>query len=620
MKSVLMIVSTGKNIYALCIAFTLATIFLPAQFSFSREKINKPVTIDAGIASIDITPQFPIRMAGYAALSRSTETDSILQPISAKALALGSDEQHPSILITVDLVGIPWRITKDVVDFLSKEKGIDPAQIAICASHTHGGPEVGTLINILQFRKGYFTDSLLALSQLIHITQYTEQLTKKMKEVAVAALNDRKPASVAWGQGQALFAANRRIKNGPRDVALPILKISAPDGTLRGVFVNYACHGTTLTGDMHKIHGDWIAEAHRVIEARHPGAAALIALGCAGDANPSPRGTLENVQQHGKEIADNVDKLLAAQLQPLNAPPVGKMKWIKLPFSKVPDVNELIAQAKDESVKGYYARLALERVERGETIPATLDYPVQVWNFDNKMAMVNLGGEVVVDYSIRLKDEYGAERLWINSYSNDVSSYIASRRVIKEKEGRYRYEGETSMYWYNKPSPFTPEVEDIIANAVGELIPSAFKEKRPAVNIQELVQKEADGSYLLVSWLAGTVGDRIKYMPEWKAFGRFDTKDQAIWKTNIAKAGKYDVYIEYSVSDKEAGKIFMLKAGNKKLKGKIEKTGSWFTYKTKKIGTLHLSAGTLDFVLGAGSEKEKGPLFDLREVRLISVK
>jgi hypothetical protein len=56
------------------------------------------------------------------------------------------------------------------------------------------------------------------------------------------------------------------------------------------------------------------------------------------------------------------------------------------------------------------------------------------------------------------------------------------------------------------------------------------------------------------------------------------------------------------------------------LKGKIEKTGSWFTYKTKKIGTLHLSAGTLDFVLGAGSEKEKGPLFDLREVRLISVK
>ena len=615
MKPASMIALTRKNVYSLCIALTLATIFLPGKFSFSQEKIKMPSTVEAGVASIDITPQFPIRMAGYAA-RLSTEADSVLQPISAKALALGSDGQHPSLLITVDLVGIPWRITKEVVDFLSKEKGIDPAQVAICASHTHGGPEVGNLINILQYRDGNFTDSLLALSQLIHITQYTEQLTQKLKDVAVAALNNRKPALIAWGQGQALFAANRRTKGGPVDVALPILKITDPDGSLRGVFVNYACHGTTIGGDMHKIHGDWIAEAHRVIEARHPGATALIALGCAGDANPSPRGTLENVQQHGKEIADNVDKLLTAQLQPLNAPPVGKMKWIKLPFSKVPDVDELMAQTKDESVKGYNARLALERVERGETIPSMLDYPIQVWNFDNKMAMVNMAGEVVVDYSIRLKDEYGAEQLWVNAYSNDVPCYIASRRIIKEGG----YEGETSMYWYNKPSPFAPEVEDIIVNAAGELMPSAFKEERPAVNSREVVQKEDDGSYRLVSWLAGTAGERIKYMPEWKAFGWFDAKDQALWKANIEKAGKYDVYIEYSVSDREAGKTFTFQYGSKKLKAKTDKTGSWFTYKVKKIGTIRLSAGELDFILGAGSGKESGSVFDLREVKLVPVK
>ena len=615
MKSALMIISIRKSIYTLCVVLTLATIFLPAKFSFSQEKVNKPVMVDAGVASVDITPEFPIRMSGYAA-RLSSEADSVLQPISAKALALGSDNQHPSVLITVDLVGIPWRITKEVADFLSKQKGIDPAQIAICASHTHGGPEVGNLINILQYRNGQFTDSLLALNQLIHITQYTEQLTQKLKEVAVAALNNRKPALVAWGQGQALFAANRRTKRGPVDVALPMLKISDPDGTLRGVFVNYACHGTTLGGDVHKIHGDWIAEAHRLIEARHPGATALIALGCAGDANPSPRGALEHVQQHGKEIADNVDKLLTAQLQPLNTPPVGKMKWIKLPFSKVPDVNELIVQAKDESVKGYYARLALERLERGEAIPPALDYPVQVWNFDGKMAMVNLAGEVVVDYSIRLKDQYGAECLWVNGYSNDVPCYIASRRVI----GEGGYEGETSMYWYNKPSPFAPEVEDIIVHAAGELMPAPFKEARPAVNRLQTVQQEADGSYRLVSWLAGTAGNRIKYMPEWKAFGFYNVGDQVIWKADIVKAGKYDVYIEYSVSDKDAGKTFILQAGSKKLKGKFEKTGSWFTYKTKKAGTLRLPAGTLDFTVGGDPAKEKGAMFDLREVTLVPVK
>lgn len=599
----------------LCAVISLVAVSLPVKFSFAQLSSNDRLMIAAGIASVDITPRFPIRMAGYAA-RLSTEADSILQPISAKALALGSDEQHPSVMITVDLVGIPWRITKNVVDYLSKEKGIDPAQIAIFASHTHGGPEVGNLINILQYRDGKFSDSLLSLDQLIHIAQYNEQLTRQLKEVAVAALKNRKPAFVSWGQGQALFAANRRTKGGPVDVALPILKISEPDGTLRGVFINYACHGTTLGGDMHKIHGDWIAEAHRVIESRHPGAVALIALGTAGDANPSPRGTIENVQQHGKEIADNVDKLLTAQLQPLNTPPAGKMIWVKLPFSKIPDVEELIALTKDETIKGYNARLALERVERGETISPVLDYPIQVWNFDNKMAMVNLAGEVVVDYSVRLKDLFGAEHLWVNGYSNDVPCYIASRRTLKEGG----YEAEASMYWYNKPSPFAPEVEDIIVNAVSDLMPAVFKEKRPATNHEEIIHKAEDGFYYLSSWQAGTQGSKIKYMPEWKAFGWFDAKDQAIWKVNIENAGKFDVYLDWSVSDASAGKSFELIIGNKNIKGRVDKTGSWFTYAVKKIGSVRLKTGEMTVVLKSGSAKEDGSMFDVRAVKLVPAK
>lgn len=592
-----------------------AGIVLSAGYTFSQKKNITPPPVEAGFASIDITPEFPVRMAGYAA-RLSSEADSILQPISAKALALGSDTQNPSLLITVDLVGIPWRITRDVADYLSKEKGIKPEQIAIYASHTHGGPEVGNLINILQYRKERFTDSLLELNQLIHITQYTEQLTRKLKEVAVEALSNRKPAHIYWGQGQALFANNRRTKGGPVDVALPILKITNPDGTLRGVFINYACHGTTLGGNMHKIHGDWIAEAHREIETRHPGTTALIALGCAGDANPSPRGTVENIQQHGKEIADNVDKLLTAQLQPLHTPPAGKMKWVKLPFSKIPDAAELITWTNDGSIKGFYARLALESTLRGDAIPPALDYPVQVWNFDNKMAMINLAGEVVVDYSIRLKDAYGAEQLWVNGYANDVSCYIASRRIVKEGG----YEGETSMYWYNKPSAFVPEVEDIIIHAADELIAPVFKNIRPETNHQTVIQKEDDGSYRLSSWLAGTKGERIKYMPEWKAFGWFDAKDQASWEVEITKPGRYDVFLEWSVSDAMAGKSFEITAGNKKVKGRVEKTGSWFTYHTQKMGSLLLKQGKETFILKSAVNTIEGSMFDVREIRLVPAK
>ena len=604
-----------KNTVVFTRLLILVSILLFGKISFSQQTAPANGTMEVGVARVDITPDGPIRLAGYGARPKS-ESEGVLHKLSAKALAFGSDTQNPSILITVDLVGIPYRITKKLTDELSKNVGIDPAHLVICASHTHGGPEVGNLLNILQYRGDHFSDSLLALDQLTHIAQYTEQLSQKLEQVALAALKDRKPALVAWGQGQALFAKNRRTPGGPVDVALPMLRITNPDGSLKAILVSYACHGTTLEGSVNKIHGDWIAEAQSDIEARHPGVTAMVAIGCAGDANPGPRGTMEDLQAHGKEIADNVDKLLTAQLQPLTSPPVGNMKWIKLPYSEIPTVPELIDLSKDQTVKGYEARLNLDRVMRGKKIPTELDYPLQTWNWDNKMAMVNLAGEVVVDYSTRLKDELGAEHLWINAYSNDVPCYIPSRRILKEGG----YEGETSMYWYDKPTKFSPKVEDLIVNAVHELIPATFKAERPATNHQELIQQDNDGTYILPASLAESIGPNIKYMPEWKAFGWFTTADRAEWNVNIDKTGKYDVYIDWSVSDSEAGKSFVVDAGKKKIKGKAGKTGSWFTYRMEKIGTVRLSAGTQKLVLKSNSKSEKGAMFDLREIKLALVK
>jgi hypothetical protein len=147
------------------------------------------------------------------------------------------------------------------------------------------------------------------------------------------------------------------------------------------------------------------------------------------------------------------------------------MKWIKLPFANVPTVVELIEFTKDPTIKGYYARLALDRIQRGETLPTALDYPIQTWSFDNKLLMINMGGEVVADYAARFKKDFGSGRIWINAYSNDVACYIASRRVIREGG----YEADASMYCYDKPSPLAETVEDDIVDTVRELTPASFK-------------------------------------------------------------------------------------------------------------------------------------------------
>ena len=580
--------------------------------SFAQQNTATKGGMEIGVASVDITPEGPIRLAGYAARDKN-ESQGIIHRLFAKALAFGSDDQERSIFITVDLVGIPGHITARVAERLQEEIDIDPAHIVISASHTHGGPEVGTLLNILQYRGTSFSDSLLALDQQIHISHYAEQLVKKLEQVAMAAVKNREPALLAWGQGQAGFARNRRAQGGPVDPSLPILRVTTPEGKLRAVLVNYACHGTTLGHEVNEIHGDWIGEAQKLIEANHPGAIAMVAIGCGADANPNPRGKIENMVQHGQEIAINVEKLLKAQLQPLPTPPVARLSWIELPFAHVPSVPELIEASKDKSIKGYHARRSLERIARGYEIPKTLSYPVQTWTFGNNLAMINLAGEVVVDYAVRLKNELGAEKIWVNAYSNDVPCYIASRRVIKEGG----YEAETSMHWYDKPSPLSEEVEDIIISTVHDLLPASYKDKRPATNIPDVVKPEENGTIRLRAEAGRSIGPKIQYMPEWKAFGWFTEADRVEWDVAVDKKGKYDVYLDWSVSDAEAGKPFVFEAENRKLNGKIGKTGSWFTYRKEKIGSLQLQQGSQKLIFRPDSNSPDGALLDLREITLI---
>ena len=116
------------------------------------------------------------------------------------------------------------------------------------------------------------------------------------------------------------------------------------------------------------------------------------------------------------------------------------------------------------------ARAHVERLDRGEPLPTVQPYPVQTWCFGDDLAMVFLGGEVVVDYALRLKRELDPSRLWVAAYCNDVPCYIASKRVLREGG----YEADDSMIYYDRPTRFAPEVEDRIVATVRDLLPKSF--------------------------------------------------------------------------------------------------------------------------------------------------
>jgi hypothetical protein len=74
-------------------------------------------------------------------------------------------------------------------------------------------------------------------------------------------------------------------------------------------------------------------------------------------------------------------------------------------------------------------------------------------------------------------------RLWVNAYSNDVSFYVASQRMIPE--GGYEVEG--SMVYYGQPARFADGTEDRIIGAVRELLPDAFERQPDARSLAPAV-------------------------------------------------------------------------------------------------------------------------------------
>ena len=408
----------------------------------------------AGAASVDITPDYPIRLSGFG--SRRTESEGVRQQIWAKALALKFAGDAPALLMSVDNLGIPDSVSAEVGERLKQKRGVDPTRLAITYTHTHTAPMLKGVAPTLYGMP-------IPSEHQAHIDRYTSELTDKLEQVALEALNDVAPAKLEWGVGKAEFAINRRTSGGPVDHDLPVLVVRNMAGKIRALHISYACHCVTLSEN--KIGGDWAGYAQEQIEKLHPGAVALISIGCGADQNPRSGVTgdkHEVAEGQGVEVATAVNRVLSGKLRAVNGRLKARYERIELAFDKHPSREEYLENGKAEGAAGYHARVQAERLARGEKLREKIDYPVQSFAFGKSLAMVFLPGEVVVDYSLRLKRELDSERLIVHAYANDAPCYIPSERILREGG----YEGGGAMVYYNQPTRLAPGLEQQIVDAV----------------------------------------------------------------------------------------------------------------------------------------------------------
>lgn len=443
--------------FAVLLGIMLPTEALPAEAASWK----------AGVAKVRITPEVPMWMSGYA--SRDHPAEGKLTDLWAKALAIEDAQGHRAVLVTMDIIGIDREFRDRVRGRVRRQHGLPPERLALCVTHTHTGPVIyGNL------RPMYSFDD----RQAELLKHYAEQLQDKLVEVVGLALERLQPARLSWGTGRATFAVNRRNNpeaqvpalraagklQGPVDHDVPVLAVHDADDRLQAVVCGYACHATVLS--FYQWSGDWPGFAQRAIEKAHPEAVGMVWAGCGADQNPLPRRQVELAQQYGQRLAAAVDIVLQQPMRGVAGTLAARAAEVDLPLARLPSREELGQTLKSNNrYEVNRARFLLEQLDRDGKLAATYPYSVQVWQLGTGPTWAFLAGEVVVDYSLRLKAELGPGT-WVAAYSNDVPAYIPSERVLREGG----YEGASAMVYYGLPSPWAAGVENRV---VGEVVRQA---------------------------------------------------------------------------------------------------------------------------------------------------
>ena len=435
-----------------------------ASISFAAE----PLQWQAGVSRATITPDQPMWMSGYA--SRDRPADGKLTELWAKALVLVDPKGHRSVIITLDLIGVDRQLSQLICRQLKSRYGFERDQIAILCSHTHTGPALRRNLAPLHYL-------LVNQEQQSRIDAYTDSLAPKLVSLVGHAVDNIAHCQIHWGHGTASFAVNRRENRpegdvrrrrreqtlkGPVDHSVPVLAVRDHQGKLKAVVFGYACHATVLSS--YQWSGDYPGFAQIELEKLYPDCVAMFWAGCGADQNPLPRRKAELARHYGRRLANAVEAvLLTSELQQVRGELKTSYREINLEFAEIPNAEQV---AKDAQSTDRYtaarARLFQDMLNAGDQIPRTYPFPTSVWKLGNDLQWIMLGGEVVVDYAIRLKTELPADSTWVAGYANDVMAYIPSRRVLLEGG----YEGGGAMVYYGLPSAWAMGVEKQIVDAV----------------------------------------------------------------------------------------------------------------------------------------------------------
>ena len=421
---------------------------------------NSKPALCAGVARRIITPQRPIFQSGY---SRDAKSEGVYQQLYARALVLQDARQTRIAILTAELLDFsPW-LVETIKNGVARKLGLQSSQVLLSASHTHCGPALD--------------DGLAHLYAEID-QPYSRWLADECVAVICEAARRPVPVTARFATGRAAFGINRRRPDFPdcpmepnpegrHDPDVAILKLTTEAGAPVAILFSYACHPTTMGGQL--IGGDYPGQAQLQLEMAFPGANAMFLAGCFGDIRPRmihangkfTAGTIEDVRMLGRDLALAVLAGLAGPPRDITGSLYHHLETVQLPYQKRPTVAELQKRraGSDKWEAGWIERM-LKRLQQGERLPSTRPATVQAFGI-GPFRLIAFNDEMCVGYQIALKRRLAPAPVLVSAYCGISRAYVPTADLIPE--GGYEVIG--SNWIYNEPAPLAPRTERILLAA-----------------------------------------------------------------------------------------------------------------------------------------------------------
>lgn len=264
---------------------------------------EKDNDVRMGVGQVNITPDKPAMMSGYAA--RETPSVGVHDSLYAAAFYFESGEKR-SLLITADLIGFSFDFTEEMRSLITSATGVPSPDIMLVAVHNHGGPAIGD--------RGAES-----------VKEYTAELKKKLVSMAVGASKNPQPFLMGTGKGHCALNINRRAEfskgevwlgrnqEGPCDHELAVVKFETTDHKPLAVLINWPCHGTATGDSNYLITGDWPGAAARYVK-KELGDHVIVGVtaGASADINPiyGPGNVFREVDAVGFHVGDETVRVL----------------------------------------------------------------------------------------------------------------------------------------------------------------------------------------------------------------------------------------------------------------------------------------------------------------------